>query len=122
MKRQKLAIGLALLTASYLTQFTVAVATRKVEPTRFTIRIENISNPEGMTASNNLYVSAPGGLWVISPEGEHLGTIITPRHVHNMAWGDADRKTLYLCARSGLYRIRLNIAGAASSPRLKNSL
>ena len=59
----------------------------------------------------NLYVSAPGGLWVISPEGKHLGTIITPRHPHNMAWGDEDGKTLYLCARSGLYRIRLNIAG-----------
>ena len=59
----------------------------------------------------NLYVSAPGGLWVISPEGKHLGTIITPHHVHNMAWGDADGKTLYLCARSGLYRIRLNIEG-----------
>ena len=59
----------------------------------------------------NLYVSAPGGLWVISPEGKHLGTIVTPRHVHNMAWGDADGKTLYLCARSGLYRIRLNLAG-----------
>ena len=59
----------------------------------------------------NLYVSGPGGLWVISPEGKHLGTIITPRHAHNMAWGDADGKTLYLCARSGLYRIRLNIAG-----------
>jgi gluconolactonase len=59
----------------------------------------------------NLYVSAPGGLWVISPEGKHLGTIITPRHVHNMAWGDEDGKTLYLCARSGLYRIRLNIPG-----------
>ncbi|HET9788886.1 MAG TPA: SMP-30/gluconolactonase/LRE family protein, partial [Pyrinomonadaceae bacterium] len=32
----------------------------------------------------NLYVSAPGGLWVISPAGKHLGTIVTPRHVHNM--------------------------------------
>ena len=63
----------------------------------------------------NLYVSAPGGLWVISPEGKHLGTIITPRHPHNMAWGDADGKTLYLCARSGLYRIRLNIAGVRPS-------
>ena len=59
----------------------------------------------------NLYVSAPGGLWVISREGKHLGTIIAPKHAHNMAWGDADGKTLYLCARSGLYRIRLNIAG-----------
>ena len=59
----------------------------------------------------NLYVSAPGGLWVISPEGKHLGTIITPRHPHNFHWGDADGKTLYLCARNGLYRMRLNIAG-----------
>ncbi|HLO00515.1 MAG TPA: SMP-30/gluconolactonase/LRE family protein [Pyrinomonadaceae bacterium] len=59
----------------------------------------------------NLYVSGPGGLWVISPAGKHLGTIVTPRHPHNMAWGDTDGKTLYLCARSGLYRIRLNIPG-----------
>ena len=61
--------------------------------------------------AGDLYVSGPGGLWVISPEGAHLGTIIAPKHVHNMAWGDDDRKTLYLCARSGLYRIRLGIAG-----------
>ncbi|HKG13655.1 MAG TPA: SMP-30/gluconolactonase/LRE family protein [Pyrinomonadaceae bacterium] len=59
----------------------------------------------------NLYVSGPGGLWVINAEGKHLGTIITPRHVHNMAWGDEDGRTLYLCARSGLYRMRLNVAG-----------
>ncbi len=76
----------------------------------------NASGEDGLDGikvdqKGNLYVSAPGGLWVISPEGNHLGTIVTPRHAHNMAWGDADGKTLYLCARSGLYRIRLNIAG-----------
>ena len=61
--------------------------------------------------SGNLYVSGPGGLWVLSPEGKHLGTIIAPMHPHNMAWGDDDGKTLYLCARSGLYRMRVNIPG-----------
>jgi gluconolactonase len=61
--------------------------------------------------AGNLYVSGPGGLWIISPEGRHLGTIIPPKHPHNFAWGDADGKTLYLCARSGLYRIKLNIEG-----------
>lgn len=61
--------------------------------------------------AGNLYVSGPGGLWIISATGNHLGTILTPKHVHNMAWGDDDGKTLYLCARSGLYRMRLNIAG-----------
>ncbi len=59
----------------------------------------------------NLYVSAPGGLQVLSKDGKHLGTIITPQHVHNMAWGDADGKTLYLCARTGLYKLRLNVEG-----------
>jgi gluconolactonase len=58
----------------------------------------------------NLYVSGPGGLWVLSPEGRHLGTIVTPRHAHNFAWGD-DGKTLYICARGSLYRMPLRIAG-----------
>lgn len=61
--------------------------------------------------AGNLYVSGPGGLWVLSPEGKHLGTIIPPRHPHNMAWGGEDGQTLYLCARSGLYRMRLGIPG-----------
>jgi len=61
--------------------------------------------------AGNLYVSGPGGLWILSPEGKHLGTIIPPKHPHNFTWGDADGKTLYLCAKSGLYRMPLNIEG-----------
>jgi gluconolactonase len=60
----------------------------------------------------NVYISGPGGLWVIAPDGRHLGTIRTARHVHNMAWGDADGQTLYLTARDRLYRMRMGIAGA----------
>jgi gluconolactonase len=67
----------------------------------------------------NVYVSGPGGLWVISPEGKHLGTIIAPKHIHNFAWGDADGQTLYLCARSGLYRMRLGITGIRPSEVVK---
>jgi gluconolactonase len=61
--------------------------------------------------AGNLYVSGPGGLWVLSSDGTHLGTIRTAKHAHNMAWGDADGKSLYLAAEDRLYRIRLNIAG-----------
>ena len=60
----------------------------------------------------NLYVSGPGGLWVISAEGKHLGTIVAPMHPHNLAWGGDDYKTLYLTAQSGLYRMTLNVKGA----------
>jgi gluconolactonase len=59
----------------------------------------------------NLYVSGPGGLWILSPEGRHLGTIIGPEHPHNLAWGGEDGRTLYLTAQTGLYRVRLNIPG-----------
>lgn len=62
----------------------------------------------------NLYVSGPGGLWIISPEGKHLGTIIAPRHPHNMAWGD-DGKTLYMTAQGSLYRMPLKISGISPS-------
>jgi gluconolactonase len=59
----------------------------------------------------NLYVSGPGGLWILSPQGTHLGTLKGPEHPHNIAWGDDDGKALYLAAQTGLYRIRLNIPG-----------
>lgn len=35
----------------------------------------------------NLYASDPGGIWIISPEGNHFGTIVTPEHPHNLALG-----------------------------------
>jgi hypothetical protein len=76
MKRRKLAIGLALLTACYLSQFTIAVATRKVEPTKFTVRVENISNPAGMTASNGEkfpFALSPG-MFVLSEKSAALFT------------------------------------------------
>jgi gluconolactonase len=64
---------------------------------------------DGMKADirGNLYLSAPGGVWIYDPQGRHLGTITAPRPVHNFAWGGNDGRTLYLCARSALYRIDL---------------
>ena len=60
----------------------------------------------------NVYFSGPGGIWVISPDGKHLGTIKGPELPANFAWGDPDGRALYMTARTGLYRIRLNIPGA----------
>jgi gluconolactonase len=62
----------------------------------------------------NLFVSGPGGVWIISSSGKHLGTIKGPELPANFAWGDADGKTLYLTARTSLYRIRLHNAGKRS--------
>lgn len=59
----------------------------------------------------NVYVSGPGGLWILSPDGKHLGTLRGPEHPHNLAWGDDDGQTLYWAAQTSIYRIRLNVPG-----------
>ncbi|MFL5304538.1 MAG: SMP-30/gluconolactonase/LRE family protein [Polyangia bacterium] len=64
----------------------------------------------------NVYAAGPGGLLIVSPEGKQLGTIRFSEQPANLAWGDADRQTLYVTARTGLYRVRLNVAGAGVSP------
>lgn len=69
--------------------------------------------PDGMKidAEGNLYCAGPGGIWILSPKGKHLGTLITPEVPANCHWGDRDARTLYITARTSLYRIRLNIVG-----------
>jgi len=69
--------------------------------------------PDGMKVDQkgNLYCTGPGGVWIFSPEGKHLGTIKPVEVPANCAWGDEDGKTLYMTARTGLYRIRLKVAG-----------
>ena len=59
----------------------------------------------------NLYVAGPGGVWILSAEARCLGTILTGKKPYNLAWGDADGKTLYLTARDGLYCVRLGVPG-----------
>jgi gluconolactonase len=59
----------------------------------------------------NLYVSGPGGLWILAPDATHLGSLRLPRLAANFAWGDDDGRTLYLTARSALYRVRLLVEG-----------
>jgi gluconolactonase len=59
----------------------------------------------------NVYVSAPGGVWILSPAGKALGRIVPPEHDANFAFGDTDGKSLYLTASTGLYRIRVNVPG-----------
>jgi len=70
-------------------------------------------NPDGMKVdrAGNLWSTGPGGVWIISPAGTHIGTILTPEPATNMAFGDADGKTLYITARQSLGRIRVNVTG-----------
>ena len=61
--------------------------------------------------AGNVYVCGPGGIWLLSPDGEHLGTLRLPESPHNLAWGDEDGRALYITALTSVYRIRLAITG-----------
>jgi gluconolactonase len=71
--------------------------------------------PDGfkVDSKGNLYCSGPGGIWIFSPDGKHLGTIKTPAPPANCNWGD-DGKTLYITAVTSLYRIKLAVEGEQS--------
>jgi gluconolactonase len=53
-----------------------------------------------------LYVCGPGGIWVISPDGEKLDFLELPEIPHNLAWGGADGRDLYVTAMTSIYRLR----------------
>ena len=59
----------------------------------------------------NVYVTGPEGVWVFSPEGEHLGVIRIPEDVGNLNWGDDDWQSLYIPASTSVYRVRMKVGG-----------
>lgn len=77
------------------------------------IRSEEPGNPDGMKVDveGHLYVAAAGGVWVFAPTGKLLGVIRVPETPANCAWGDSDWRSLYITARTSLYRVRLDVRG-----------
>jgi gluconolactonase len=59
----------------------------------------------------NIYVTGPGGVWIITPEGKHIGTIRAPEQSSNIGFGDVDKKTLYIAARTSIYKVRVLTPG-----------
>jgi gluconolactonase len=69
--------------------------------------------PDGIRVDRegNLYVTGPGGIWVWNAQGQHLGTILLPEQPANLAWGDADLRTLYITATTSVYKLKINAKG-----------
>jgi gluconolactonase len=59
----------------------------------------------------NIYVTGPGGVWVISPDAELLGVIEVPENVGNLNWGGDDWSDLYMPSTTSLYRISMKVSG-----------
>jgi gluconolactonase len=48
---------------------------------------------------------------VFDPAGNHVGTVLLIEPAANLAWGDSDFSTLYLCGRSSTYRLKTQVKG-----------
>ncbi len=74
-----------------------------------------LSHPDGLKTDveGNVFVAVvETGVWVFDRNGRHLGIIPLPGRTTNVAFGDADGRTLYITANKGLYRLRLANPGS----------
>ncbi len=73
--------------------------------------------PDGMKSDKdgNIYVTAPGGLWVYDFHGMKLGEIILPEMAANLHWGESDWGTLFICAETSVYSVRTRTQGRAEA-------
>jgi gluconolactonase len=69
--------------------------------------------PDGMKIDmlGNVYCTGPGGIHVFNPAGHLLARVRTPEVAANFTFGDADYQTLYITARTSLYRLRVQVSG-----------
>jgi gluconolactonase len=77
----------------------------------YTIPASGYADGMKVDSAGNLYCAGPTGVWIISPSGQALGKIAMAENPSNCAWGDNDRKSLYITAGSSLYRIRTVTTG-----------
>ena len=73
---------------------------------------EGPGGPDGMKldSEGNLWVTGPGGIRIITPEGKVLGQLKLPQIAANLAWGE-DGHAAYITARGSVYRLRTLVAG-----------
>ena len=71
-------------------------------------------SPDGMECDEhgNVWCSGGGGIWVVAPDGEHLGIVRVPEVCGSLAWGGDDLKDLFVMGSDKLYRLRTLVASA----------
>ncbi|MFO7973253.1 MAG: SMP-30/gluconolactonase/LRE family protein [Candidatus Hydrogenedentota bacterium] len=72
-----------------------------------------LPGPDGMKVDTkgNVWSTARDGVRVFNPEGKHLQTVEFPQNPANCAFGNEDGQTLYVTARTGLYKVRCTVKG-----------
>ncbi len=76
--------------------------------------------PDGMKCDmqGNVWVTAPGGVWVYDTAGDHIGIVEVPELVANLHWGGEDWRTLFMCATTSLYSVQTKV-GPRNEPFMR---
>ncbi len=71
--------------------------------------------PDGMKCDQhgNIWVTAPGGVWVYAANGDLLGKVRVPELVANLTWGGADFRTLYMTSTHSVYTVATKVGPRA---------
>jgi len=69
--------------------------------------------PDGMKVDveGRVYCTGPGGIWVMAPDGRRIGIIRWPEQAVNFAFGGPDLRTLFCCAHTSVYTLRVTVPG-----------
>ena len=69
--------------------------------------------PDGMCMDKEgrLYAACGDGVHVFNPQGKLIGKILTPQTPANCCFGGGRRQSLFITARTSVYKIRLEVQG-----------
>ena len=72
-----------------------------------------VGGPDGLKVDSlgRVYCTGPGGIWVCTSEGKHIGIIRFPEQPINFTFGGADLKTMFCCAHTSIYTLRMKTPG-----------
>ena len=75
---------------------------------------QKVGFPDGLKVDErgNIWVTGPLGLWVLSPEGQPLGRILTPRPPCNFTWGGPAGLDVFCASLDTLSRVRVRVGRA----------
>ena len=60
----------------------------------------------------NVYCTGPGGVWVFSPNGTHIGSINLPNYPANIAFGGSNWNVLFTTSQNYVFAVQLKVASA----------
>jgi gluconolactonase len=69
--------------------------------------------PDGLKVDSQgrVYCTGPGGIWVFNADGRRVGIVRFPEQAVNFAFGGPDLRTLFCCAHTSVYALRVKVPG-----------